>query len=111
GLSAKVIAMNEYDKELAALPVIDPYNDFISEGGEIWGRVRRSPRPTIAFPTCCRSRRLGTLGCASSRDASPVPPGRLRDVAVPSADPAGVAPRLQNRLLSIALDLPVPEAL
>jgi ureidoacrylate peracid hydrolase len=29
-----------YDKQVAALLVIDPYNDFISEGGKIWGRIR-----------------------------------------------------------------------
>src|SRR5690349_9610920 len=29
-----------YDKEITALLVIDPYNDFISEGGQIWGRIR-----------------------------------------------------------------------
>jgi nicotinamidase-related amidase len=29
-----------YDKNLTALLVIDPYNDFISEGGKIWPRIR-----------------------------------------------------------------------
>jgi len=29
-----------YDKEITALLVIDPYNDFISEGGKIWPRIR-----------------------------------------------------------------------
>ena len=29
-----------YDKEAAALLVIDPYNDFISEGGKIWNRIK-----------------------------------------------------------------------
>jgi len=29
-----------YDKDITALLVIDPYNDFISEGGKIWGRIR-----------------------------------------------------------------------
>ena len=33
---AKVV----YNKELTALLVIDPYNDFISEGGKIWPRIR-----------------------------------------------------------------------
>lgn len=28
------------DKEITALLVIDPYNDFISEGGKIWDRIR-----------------------------------------------------------------------
>ena len=29
-----------YDKELTALLMIDPYNDFISEGGKIWDRIK-----------------------------------------------------------------------
>ena len=29
-----------YDQETTALLVIDPYNDFISEGGKAWGRIR-----------------------------------------------------------------------
>jgi nicotinamidase-related amidase len=29
-----------YEKEITALLVIDPYNDFISEGGKIWGRLK-----------------------------------------------------------------------
>ena len=29
-----------YDKQLTALLVIDPYNDFISEGGKIWSRLK-----------------------------------------------------------------------
>ena len=29
-----------YDKEITALLVIDPYNDFISEGGKIWDRIK-----------------------------------------------------------------------
>jgi nicotinamidase-related amidase len=29
-----------YRRELTALLVIDPYNDFISEGGKIWGRIQ-----------------------------------------------------------------------
>ena len=29
-----------YDKQLTALLVIDPYNDFISEGGKIWDRLK-----------------------------------------------------------------------
>jgi ureidoacrylate peracid hydrolase len=29
-----------YDREITGLLVIDPYNDFISEGGKIWGRLR-----------------------------------------------------------------------
>ena len=29
-----------YGKDITALVVIDPYNDFISEGGKVWGRLR-----------------------------------------------------------------------
>jgi ureidoacrylate peracid hydrolase len=29
-----------YEKDITALLVIDPYNDFISEGGKLWGRIR-----------------------------------------------------------------------
>jgi len=29
-----------YDKELSALLVIDPYTDFISEGGKVWDRLK-----------------------------------------------------------------------
>ena len=29
-----------YDKQLTALLVIDPYNDFISDGGKVWGRLK-----------------------------------------------------------------------
>ncbi|MGA9995327.1 MAG: isochorismatase family cysteine hydrolase [Pyrinomonadaceae bacterium] len=29
-----------FDKEMTALLIIDPYNDFISEGGKIWDRIR-----------------------------------------------------------------------
>lgn len=31
---------HSYDKDDTALLVIDPYNDFISEGGKIWHRIR-----------------------------------------------------------------------
>ena len=31
----------KFEKEITALVVIDPYNDFISEGGKIWDRIRR----------------------------------------------------------------------
>jgi len=29
-----------YEKDLTGLVVIDPYNDFISEGGKVWGRLK-----------------------------------------------------------------------
>jgi len=30
----------KYDKAITALLMIDPYNDFISDGGKIWDRIR-----------------------------------------------------------------------
>jgi ureidoacrylate peracid hydrolase len=30
----------KFDKENTALLVIDPYNDFISEGGRVWNRLK-----------------------------------------------------------------------
>ena len=34
------MASPTYGKEIAALLVIDPYNDFISEGGKYWNRLK-----------------------------------------------------------------------
>jgi len=34
------MAALSYQKDLTALVVIDPYNDFISEGGKIWNRIK-----------------------------------------------------------------------
>src|SRR6516165_11322825 len=34
------MANPRYSRELTALLVIDPYNDFISKGGKIWDRIR-----------------------------------------------------------------------
>ena len=45
----------KYDKEITALLVIDPYNDFISEGGKIWDRFRLLQKRISVFLTCCES--------------------------------------------------------
>jgi ureidoacrylate peracid hydrolase len=34
------MAKETYDKEVTALLVIDPYNDFIAEGGKLWDRLK-----------------------------------------------------------------------
>jgi ureidoacrylate peracid hydrolase len=34
----KNMANLKFDKEITAVLVIDPYNDFISQGGKIWDR-------------------------------------------------------------------------
>ena len=45
-----------FDKRLTALLVIDPYNDFISEGGKIWGRLK-----TVAEANSCVPHMLQVL--------------------------------------------------
>jgi nicotinamidase-related amidase len=30
----------KFEKEITALLLIDPYNDFISEGGKLWDRIK-----------------------------------------------------------------------
>lgn len=39
-----------YDKRLTALLVIDPYNDFISEGGKIWNRLKSVAEANSCIP-------------------------------------------------------------
>jgi ureidoacrylate peracid hydrolase len=34
------MAQVSYDKQISALLVIDPYNDFISEGGKVWDHLK-----------------------------------------------------------------------
>jgi len=44
-----------YGKEMTALLVIDPYNDFISEGGKVWDKLKDVEKQINVSPTCCRS--------------------------------------------------------
>src|SRR5215475_14990714 len=37
-----------YEKEITALLVIDPYNDFIAEGGKLWDHLK-----TVAEANAC----------------------------------------------------------
>jgi len=39
-----------FDKEITALLVIDPYNDFISEGGKIWDRIKKVAEANDCVP-------------------------------------------------------------
>ena len=34
------MAQLTYEKEITGLVVVDPYNDFISEGGKVWDRLK-----------------------------------------------------------------------
>jgi hypothetical protein len=47
-----------YDKGVTALLVVDPYNDFISEGGKIWPRIK-AVAEAMRRPHVGGSRRLG----------------------------------------------------
>jgi nicotinamidase-related amidase len=39
-----------YDKNITALLVVDPYNDFISEGGKIWPRIKEVAEANNCVP-------------------------------------------------------------
>jgi hypothetical protein len=57
------VAKVTYDKQLTGLLVIDPYNDFISDGGKLWDRLKTVAKQMIVFLTCCRFRmRCGRRG-------------------------------------------------
>src|ERR1044072_1958116 len=43
-----------YDKQLTALLVFDPYNDFISEGGKIWPRIKAVAEANNCVPNMLR---------------------------------------------------------
>ena len=49
----------QFDKEITALLVIDPYNDFISEGGKLWNRLK-----AVAESNGCVSHMLQVLNAA-----------------------------------------------
>jgi nicotinamidase-related amidase len=48
-----------YDKGITALLMIDPYNDFISEGGKIWPRIK-----SVAEANNCVPNMLEVLNAA-----------------------------------------------
>ena len=66
----------KFDKEITALLVIDPYNDFISEGGKVWDRLK-----TVAEANGCVPHMLQVLNAARKARllcaASPISPWRL----------------------------------
>jgi nicotinamidase-related amidase len=53
------MAQLNFEKAVTALLVIDPYNDFISEGGKIWGRIK-----DVAEANNCVSHMLEVLNAA-----------------------------------------------
>src|SRR5262245_17867669 len=76
-----------YDKSISALLVVDPYNDFISEGGKIWPRIK-----AVAEANDCVSNMLKVLNAARAVKlhvfyaASSISCRRLRDVDLHCAD-------------------------
>jgi ureidoacrylate peracid hydrolase len=53
------MAQVTYEKQLTALLVIDPYNDFISEGGKVWNRLK-----AVAEANSCVSHMAQVLNAA-----------------------------------------------
>jgi nicotinamidase-related amidase len=53
------LATLTYDKAITGLLVIDPYNDFISEGGKVWERLK-----TVAEANSCVPHMLQVLTAA-----------------------------------------------
>ena len=43
-----------YEKEITALLLVDPYNDFISEGGKIWNRIKAVAEANNCVPNMLR---------------------------------------------------------
>ncbi len=48
-----------YEKQITALLVVDPYNDFLSEGGKIWSRIQG-----VAVANNCASHMIQILKAA-----------------------------------------------
>jgi ureidoacrylate peracid hydrolase len=53
------MATATYEKQITALLVVDPYNDFISEGGKIWPHIK-----AVAEANNCVSHMLQVLNAA-----------------------------------------------
>jgi ureidoacrylate peracid hydrolase len=48
------MAKAKYEKDVTALLVIDPYNDFISEGGKLWDRLKSVADANNCVPNMLR---------------------------------------------------------
>jgi ureidoacrylate peracid hydrolase len=79
-----------YDKQLTALLVIDPYNDFISEGGKVWDRVKGVAEANKCVPDMMQvldaaRKQTSRFVCA----APSISPWRLRELEVHYAGSEG----------------------
>jgi nicotinamidase-related amidase len=99
------------DKEITALLVIDPYNDFISEGGKFWDHMRH-----VAEANNCVPNTLQVLNAARKAELRvfyslhrQYRPERLRDLEVHCARPEGsvVANWAGDRSLPQSPDTPI----
>ena len=72
----------KYYREITALLVVDPYNDFISEGGKVWERLRDVAEANnciphmTARPQCGAERAVARVLCAPSTLPSPATTSR-----------------------------------
>ena len=48
------MTIQTYDKDVTALLVVDPYNDFISEGGKVWDRIKSVAEANGCVPNMLR---------------------------------------------------------
>jgi ureidoacrylate peracid hydrolase len=46
----KNMANLKFEKEITALLVVDPYNDFICQGGKIWDRIKNVAEANECVP-------------------------------------------------------------
>jgi nicotinamidase-related amidase len=91
---------SKFDKEITALLVIDPYNDFISDGGKLWDRLK-----TVAEANHCVPHMLQVLSAARKAELrvfyalSSLPSRRLRDLEIHCTHPESsvVAKDLRKR--------------
>src|SRR5215813_6426568 len=97
--TAGVTAMNTatYDQSITALLVVDPYNDFISEGGKMWPRIKAVAE--------ANDQTVGPMLDAVS-DLSLLPSGRLRDVEVRCARTESIVEEQELRIRHVGRRVP-----
>ena len=100
-----------YDKNISAVLVVDPYNDFISEGGKIWPRIK-----AVAEANDCVSNMLKVLNAARAvklrvfyamhhRYRAGVPNSRRRQVRL-SRRNTGAAAKKEAAIGSLLVKIP-----
>ena len=84
-----------YDKEITGLLVLDPYNDFISEGGKLWDRIR-----DVAEANDCVPHMLQVLNAARQAKLRVFIPTSAQLCALAQSHPSRRQRRLVSRLSS-----------